>query len=133
MTQRQELRNSSPQQSPSEFTRVIDLLKERLQDCRKIYGFHQNDSVLDDINEQLDNQESIVGIQVVLVPLYTVSDDHLLCSFVIFLSNQLDNKCIWIKYGIERSGRVRGTFTTFNIRFVDFDEFEETEYFIDKF
>ena len=76
----------------------------------------------------------IVLKPVVLLPLYTVlgSDDEM-CSFILFLSNQLDSNFVWEKYGIEKSGRVRGFDTTYNVRLVEFVEFAETQYLKDKF
>ncbi len=60
------------------------------------------------------------------------SDDET-CSFLLFLSNQLDSNIVWEKYGIEKSGKVRGLDTTYNFRLVEFVEFEETQYLEDKF
>ncbi len=120
----QELRNGSPHQPKSEFSRVIDFLKESLRNCREMY---------------LSLRDSLVILEpFVTLPLYTVlgSDDEyydVVCYFILFLSNQLDSNFIWEKYGIDRSGRVKGVDTTYNIRLEEFIEFEETQYLREKF
>ena len=58
----------------------------------------------------------IVVKPVVLLPFYTVlGNDDEMCFFILFLSNQLDFKIVWEKYGIEKFGRVRGLDTTYMI------------------
>ena len=122
----EDLRNGSPQQQLSEFSRLIELLKETLAICREIYSIRQIDLSIED--------SMIVFKPVVLLPLYTVlGSDNEMCFFILFLSNQLDSNLVWEQYGIEKSGRMRGLDTTYNIRLVDFVEFEEIQYLRDKF
>ena len=104
----QELRNESPQQQQSEFSRLINFLKETLGNCREIYSIRQSD---------LSSEESMIVVEpVLLLPLYTVlGNDDEMCFFILFLSNQLDCNIVWEKYGIEKSGRVRGLDTTYMI------------------
>ena len=107
----QELRNGSPQQPQSEFSRLIDFLKDSLRNCREIYSIRQDDLSLGD---------SIVLLEpFVVLPLYAIlGSDDVVCSFILFLSNQLDSNFIWEKYGIVRSGRVKGVDTTYNINII---------------
>ena len=47
--------------------------------------------------------------------------------YFVFINSNL----VWEQYGIEKSGRMRGLDTTYNIRLVDFVEFEESRYLRD--
>ncbi len=126
MDRLQESRNGSSQQPQSNFSRLIEFLKETLRNCREIYSIRQDDVSL--------VASSVVFEPVVLLPLSTVlGSDDVTCSFILFLSNQLDSKYVWETYGIERSGRVKGVDTTYLVRLEEFVEFEESEFLRDKF
>ena len=104
----EDLRNGSPQQQLSEFSRLIELLKETLAICREIYSIRQIDLSIE--------YSMIVFKPVVLLPLYTVlGSDNEMCFLILFLSNQLDSNLVWEQYGIEKSGRMRGLDTTYMI------------------
>ncbi len=86
MDRLQESRYGSSQQLQSKFSHLIEVLKETQRNCREIYSIRQEDVSL---------VASVVFEPVVFLPLYTVlGSDDVTCSFILFLSNQLDNKYV---------------------------------------
>ncbi len=102
----QELRNGSPHQPKSEFSHVIDFLKESLWNCRKIYCI-----------PQADLRYAIVMLEpFVTLLLYTALGSYdIVCYFILFYFYQTNWQQFYLgEYGIDRTRRVKGVDTTYN-------------------
>ena len=116
-----ELLERPHESSESEIESIVEALNEALHQCRSFYSSSNLE------NDVIDSSGGVAKSEIVSLVLpigLLLGNDDNLSSFVVSISTQMmGNETLWIKYGLERSGRPRGLGTSFNVRLNDFQLF----------
>ena len=107
---------------------IIEILNESVHNCRQIYCSNPKDSEFD----ATDTPEPQIISVVIPLGVLLGENAERMCTFVLFLLNQLDCHTLWYGYGIELSGQPRGVDTTVNIRFKNVLLFSQDPYLLGK-